>query len=325
MTAGPFFRTGRALLWGALGLVIFAGCRRAAQPAARSVPAAATVNGVAIPVSRVQIELDRLRRGSVEGPAQPEAATSARLPRAVLDALIDRTLVLQRARAAGVQASEAEVQRATDALADSVRKGGDTFGQQLLRDDQTQERLAEETRERIVAEKYVAEETRREAPSKAEVRAYYDTHRSDFEQPEMAHAQGITVRSADEAKSLLDQLRKGASFDQLARTHGITPDARSGGDLGWFPRGVMPKEFEAVAFSLPAGKISGVLQTPYGFTVLKALGRRAGKLRSFNEAKAEAERRAWAEKRTEAERQLLAQLRQQAEIRVDDQALAQVK
>jgi peptidyl-prolyl cis-trans isomerase C/foldase protein PrsA len=221
--------------------------------------------------------------------------------------------------------SEAEIQRATEGLSDSVQRAGSSFGQRLATDGQTPEQLHDEMRERLVAEKYVADQTRRELPSKAEVRAYYEQHKTDYEQPEMAHVQAITVASADEAKSLLDQLRKGASFDELARTHGTTPDARAGGDLGWFARGTMPKEFDDVAFSLPPGKLSGVLRTPYGFHVLKVLGRRPARKRPFEDVRADVERRAVADKQAEAERQLLAQLRKSAEIRVDEPVLAQVK
>jgi len=321
----PLHPGGRSALV-AVGLLLFpAACRRAAQQAPVLPPAAATVNGAAIPVSRVQVELDRMRRGTDNGEAKVSAQEVPKLARALLDALIDRAIVLQRAKAAGMSVSEAEVQRATDALADDARKGGAAWNEQLAQAGQSAEQLSDEMRERLLAARYVSEQTRAERASPAETRAYYDTHRAGFEDPEAVHCLQIALRAPDEAKSVLDQLRAGVAFDKLARQVGTSPDARAGGDLGWVAKGTMPKVFEDTCFSLAAGKISGVVQSSYGYHVFKSLGRRAARPKKFEEVKAQAERRATAEKRAQAERQLLHQLRSTAEVKINDPILAQVR
>lgn len=310
----------------ALGLFVFwQACRRAPPQAPAPPKAAAVVNGAPIPVVRVQAELDRMRRGGEEGDAKVEPQEIPKLARAVLDALIDRAVVLQRAKSSGMSVSEAEVQRATEALADDTRKSGAAWGEHLARAGLNPEQLSDETRERLLAEKYVAEQTRAERASAAETRAWYDTHRTDFEDPEAVHCLQIAVRTPEEAKSVLDQLRAGAPFDKLARQAGTSPDARNGGDLGWFSKGTMPKVFDDTCFSLGNTKISGVIASPYGYHVFKAMGRRAPRTRKFEDVKAEAERRATSEKRAQAERQLLQQLRSGAEIKIDDSVLAVVR
>jgi peptidyl-prolyl cis-trans isomerase C len=299
-------------------------CRRAAPPAPPPPLAAAVVNGAPIPVTRVQSELDRMRLGSAEGEAKVAPQDVPKLARAIVDALVDRTIVLQRAKAAGMAVSEAEVQRATEALADDTRKGGAAWGEQLARAGLNPEQLSDDTRERLLAEKYVAEQTRAERASAAEVRAYYDTHRSEFEEPEAVHCLQISVRTPEEAKSVLDQLRAGVPFDKLARQVGTSPDARNGGDLGWFSKGTMPKVFDDTCFSLGNNKISGVVASPYGYHVFKVLGRRGPRTLKFEAVKAEVERRATAEKRVQAERLLLQQLRSAAQIKIDETTLALV-
>jgi peptidyl-prolyl cis-trans isomerase C len=313
----------------ALGILALAqACRPAAPPAPPPPRAAAVVNGTAIPVTRVQVEIDRMRKAGDEDEGKGEAKVAPqdlpKLARAVLDALIDRTVVVQRAKTSGMSVSEAEVQRATDALADDARKSGTSWGEHLARAGLNPEQLSDETRERLLAEKYVAEQTRAERASAAETRAWYDTHKAEFEDPEAVHCLQIAVRTLEEAKSVLDQLRAGAAFDKVARQVGISPDARNGGDLGWFSKGTMPKVFDDTCFSLGNGKLSGVVASPYGFHVFKVLGRRAPRTRKFEEVKAEVERRATAEKRAQAERQLLQQLRAGAEIKIDDSAVALV-
>jgi len=304
-------------------LLCFLGCKRAPTEQPKPLPAAAVVNGAPIPLTQLQRELDRVRRGE-EGDAKVAPQEIPKLARALLEGLIDRTIVLQRAKLAGVQVSEAEVQRATEALAEESRKGGAAFNDQLRKAGQTQEALADEMRERLLAAKYVAEQTAKERASPAEARAWFDTHRAEFEDPAQVHCLQLVVRTLEEAKSALDQLRAGASFDKLARQMSTSPDGRNGGDLGWFAKGTMPKVFDDTCFSLGSGKISGVVSSPYGFHVFKVLGKRPAKARSFKEVQAEAERRATAEKRAQAERQLMDQLRSSAEVKIDDSALALV-
>jgi parvulin-like peptidyl-prolyl isomerase len=322
---GRAYRGGLSAL-AALGLLVFfPACRRAPEPAAPAPRAAALVNGVPIPLSRVQAELDRMRQGSEDTAAKIAPQEIPRLARALLDALIDRAIVLQRAKASGFSVSEAEVQRATDVLAEDARKGGAAWGDQLARAGLNPEQLSDDTRERLLAEKYVADQTRAERASPAEIRAYYDTHKALFEEPEAVHCLQIALRTPEEAKSVLDQLRAGTPFDKVARQAGTTPDARNGGDLGWFSKGTMPKVFDDTCFSLQTGKLSGVVASPYGYHVFKVLGRRAPRTRKFEEVKAEAERQATAEKRVQAERQLLQQLRSAAQVKIDDGALALLK
>jgi peptidyl-prolyl cis-trans isomerase C len=297
------YRRGRSAI-AALGLFVFSACRRAPPPAPVVPPAAAVVDGVPIPVARLQVELDRLRQSGGEAPAQVTSQDVPKFARALLDGLVDRALVLERARAAGLSVSDAELQRATESLA-----GSDP----------------EEMRERLLAEKYVAEQTKKEIASTAETRAWYDTHRAQFEEPESVHCLQIALHTPEEAKSALDQLRKGAAFDQLAQKLSISPDGKLGGDLGWFARGRMPKAFDEACFSLGNGKISGVVASPYGFHVFKLLGRRSARVRKFEDVRRDAELRATVEKRARAERALLAQLRAGAEIKVDASTLALLK
>lgn len=307
----------------ALGLFAVAGfgCKRKAPAPPPPPPAAAMVNGAPIPVSALQAEIDRVRRDE-DKDAKVAPQDLPKLARALLDELIVRTIVLQRAKAAGFSVSEAEVQRATDALADDARKGGAAWNEQLARAGQNQEKLADEMREHLLAIKYVADQTSKERASAPEARAYYDAHKADFSDPESVHCLQIVTRTPDEAKSVLDQLRAGASFDKLARQVSTSPDGRNGGDLGWFPKGTMPKVFDDACFSLGTGKISGVVQSPYGYHVFKLIGRRPARVRAFNDVKTEVERRATAEKRAQAERELMKQLRGSAEVKVNESSFA---
>ena len=82
-------------------------------------------------------------------------------------------------------------------------------------------------------------------------------------------ASHILVQSEDEAKTLKTMLDEGEDFAILARQYSKCPSKAMGGDLGYFRRGQMVKEFETAAFNLPKGQISEPVQTQFGWHIIK--------------------------------------------------------
>ena len=88
------------------------------------------------------------------------------------------------------------------------------------------------------------------------------------------HALHILVKTEEEAKGLLEEIKNGATFEKLAEMKSMCPSGKRGGDLGWFGRGMMVKEFEDAAFSLEAGKVSEPVKTQFGWHLIKVLEKR---------------------------------------------------
>ena len=83
----------------------------------------------------------------------------------------------------------------------------------------------------------------------------------------------ILVQKQSEAIAILDRIRQGEKFGKLAKELSIdSGSAKRDGNLGYFGRGKMVKEFETAAFSLEVGKISEPVKTQYGYHIIKRLG-----------------------------------------------------
>lgn len=118
-------------------------------------------------------------------------------------------------------------------------------------------------------------------PKPKEVAALYAKGRDGFWAPEMIHAAHVVCNVDEthaEADALLKiqvaggELSRGVAFGVVADTHSDCPG--QGGDLGWFPRGHMVPEFEAVVFEMRVGETSPVFRSPFGFHIARVLGRR---------------------------------------------------
>lgn len=83
------------------------------------------------------------------------------------------------------------------------------------------------------------------------------------------HAKHILVKSEEEANSILFDLKHGISFEDIAKARSLCPSKNKGGDLGWFGRNQMVKEFETAAFALNPGELSKPIKTQFGWHIIK--------------------------------------------------------
>ena len=117
--------------------------------------------------------------------------------------------------------------------------------------------------------------------SPQEIEAYYQNNQEKFGQPKRIKVRHILVKgdprdpkalaeAKQKAESIREEASKGKDFGQLAKQHSEDPGTKDkGGDLGYIARGQVVPEFESAAFSLPVGGISPVVQTPYGFHIIR--------------------------------------------------------
>ncbi len=145
---------------------------------------------------------------------------------------------------------------------------------------------AVKTRLDYVQREYLAREYfRRKAASIApipeeELQKYYKEHISEFKPPEEIKARHILVKTEAQANKVLEELKAGKDFAELAKKVSIDPAAEKGGKLelmdgrDWLPKGSFEKSFEYVLFKIPKGQIGGPVKTQFGWHVLKVDDRR---------------------------------------------------
>jgi len=90
--------------------------------------------------------------------------------------------------------------------------------------------------------------------------------------PDKVHCAHILVKNEKEANVILERLKKGEKFANIAKEVSLCPSGKNGGDLGTFSRGKMVREFEKAAFILQKGQISPIVKTKFGYHIIKRLG-----------------------------------------------------
>jgi len=261
-------------------------------------------------------EFDRLFAASLLPDQQLKAEERADLQRSFLVQLIDRELIAREARERNIVVTPAEVDAA-------VREHYDDYPgeglQAMLRErGMTLDSWREELRQNLVMEKLLREVVyARVVVAEEEVAAYYEEHRADFDRPEQVRARQIMVTDEAQGKQVLGLLRQGEDFTEVARQYSQSPDARQGGDLGFFGRGQMPGEFDAVVFDLPVGRLSKLVKSDYGYHIFLVEEIRPAARLSQKEAEREIRRVLEAGKQEEAYQNWLQELRSRASIEVN--------
>ncbi len=220
-----------------------------------------------------------------------------------LTAVITRGLVEAEAERLGVvitgEETEAEFQKQYQAMLDTYGMTEQDLVDYFAIYGGTLEEFKEEGRASVTEQLlYAAVQQAVVGPielSEDELRAYFEEHKADYSTEEQIEASHILVATAEEAQAILDELARGADFAELARTRSTdTGSAAQGGALGWFGRGVMAPEFEEAAFTLEVGETSGIVQTDFGFHIIRVTDRRAASEPEFEEVadrvRADAER-----------------------------------
>ena len=246
----------------------------------------ATVNGNVITRSEVDDERDKLLQ-QFEGRFPPEqmAQIQPKLWQQALDNLINFKLLLEEAGKANIQPDQKAVDDQMTQI--SARfPSPDKFQEQLAAIGMSEEKLRNEIKQNLTINELLQNQTDDVSDVKEEdVADFYKNNPENFKTAEKVQASHILIKvdqeegaAAREQKrrkieELSDKIKNGADFAQLARENSDCPSKERGGDLGMFERGRMVKEFEDTAFKLKVGEVSDVVETQFGYHLIKLTDR----------------------------------------------------
>lgn len=206
------------------------------------------------------------------------------MERAFLAQMIDRELALSEADRLGIVITLPEIEAAITETRSEYPEG--TFESALRERGTNLKEWSEGLRRNLLMEKIIAQTVYSKIfVSDEEIQTYFKENRAEYDRPDQVRARQLVVASEEEGKKVLGMLRQGDPFAEVARQFSMSPDAEKGGDLGFFGRGEMPAEFDAVVFKLTPGRLSDLIKSEYGYHVFLVEEKRKAHQLSLDEAR----------------------------------------
>jgi len=238
----------------------------------------------------------------------------------LVERIIDHYLIMEYGKEEGISTSEVELE---SALKDIKREYTENaFQDVLLRGYVDFEQWKNQLREQLLVKKIIRKVTESIAlPSYQDIKGYFEANQDEFRSPQMLRFRQIVTRTKEESENLLKRLHNGEDMSELARKYSIGPEAENGGEVDWVARSHLDKSMEKGLFSVPQGKISPVIETPYGYHIFKMLSVWSGGGKALPEVISEIESRLHSQKCEVFCKNWLKELRSHFEVRVDQDLL----
>ncbi|NOY40008.1 MAG: hypothetical protein GXO95_07245 [Nitrospirae bacterium] len=150
---------------------------------------------------------------------------------------------------------------------------------------------------------------------------YYLKHREEFARPERFRIQQITVKTMDEARSLLSSLKEGTDFSWLARNKSIDAAGPKGGEVGWLTMQKLPVPEREIVATLKTGETSPIVKVDSFYRIIRLQGKIDGEVRNFEEVRDAVYKAYFKEEFNALRDEFVAQLRAKAQIKIDDEAI----
>jgi peptidyl-prolyl cis-trans isomerase C len=241
----------------------------------------ATVNGVAISQKNVDIEFNRIRLQAA-GRQQPiDPSQVSALKNQIVETLINRELLYQDSQAKGITVAISEVDAQLEKIKQRISPAK-SFAETISEIGISEKEFKNEISKAIMINKVLdATIYQKVSISEKEMKIFYDNNPQFFKKPEQVKASHILItansQSTDEQKQqalkkieeIRDKLNQGGDFAELAKQFSECPSGKNGGDLGTFEKNKMVKAFSDAAFSLEPGEISDIVETQFGYHIIK--------------------------------------------------------
>jgi len=282
--------------------------------------AVAKVNGVEIPAEAFYAERDKITARGTKIP--PDRL--ARIEQNILKRLIEKELIDQAVKAAGVEVPAADIEAGFEEYKKRFQSE-EQFENYLKHGRVTKESIEERIQDRRALE-LLLEKQGEMAVDDAAAKEFYEKNERFYTEKAGVRASHILIKLAqnaskeDEAKAMekvkkaQEMLKGGEDFGEVAKKMSEGPTAPKGGDLGFFGEGRMVKEFQDAAFAMKVNDVSEPVRTRFGFHIIKVTDKREDRKKSFDEVKDQIVKSLKNKKFFTERRKLLADLEKKAKV-----------
>ena len=297
----------------ALWVAAFPACEFFDRPAER----------VVLSVGSRKVTPEELKAQRKRMALEPEGTGKERLD-FILERVVDHYLVLEYGKQQGLSVSDEELENAVREIKrDYAEKD---FQELLLKGYIEYGEWKEGLREQLLIKRITAKASAAVPQiSVAEIKAYYDSHPEEFRRPAMVRFRQIVTRSKEEADNLQKRLAQGGDMASTVAQSSKVPASAGSLEPGWFAKGDLDESIEKVVFALPVGKVSGVVETPYGFHIFEVMGRKPEGVRSLYEAMTDIEIKLRSERLEGAYAEWLQLLRKTIPVSINQELLKEME
>ncbi len=258
---------------------------------------AARVNGVDIPITKFDSQVQTVIQQYASQGVVLQDNDMAQVRSKVIDNLVGQELLFQDAVKKGMSVSDEEISSQMEAIKKQF-KDDQEYENALNSQGITEEFLKEDLKMNLLLNKYIEQTFKPQVKvTDEDDAAFYGQNPQYFSQSEQIRASHILIQvkeDADDAakaearkkiETVQKRLSNGEEFSDLAREVSEGPSSTNGGDLGFFGRGQMVKPFEDAAFALKKGQISGIVETQFGYHLIKLTDKKEAGLVPYEKVK----------------------------------------
>jgi len=259
---------------------------------------AAEVNDQPIYLSDLTRQMNMLTGGRIN---RQDRTSYIMIREQVLNSLINEELLHQSGMKAKLEPTDEELN--TEMGKVKSKQTPDQFQQALKAFGLTEEKLLLLIKRNLTIRNFIEKQIQPLAKpvTDKDVSDYYEANKDKYVEPEQARARHILVKVSPDAKDeqkaaakekiqgILEKAKNGGDFAELAKENSDCPSSQQGGDLGFFTRGQMVKSFEDATFALQPGGISDIVETEFGYHIIKLEEKKPGKQLTLEEVKSKIE------------------------------------
>jgi peptidyl-prolyl cis-trans isomerase C len=275
--------------------------KAAAQKQTVNKAKAAVVNGSPLYKEDYDNTISQIeKRLSMQG-NEVDKTKLAELKKQVLENMIDTELLYQESKKEKIKIDEEKFTAQWSEIKEKMEKDKN-FKDTLKKMNVTESELKERIRNKMLIQQLIDDKfVQKTKISDDEIKTFYEGNKESFKSPEQVQASHILIKiedPADEKKKqearkkiedIQKQIKAGGDFAELAKKYSQCPSNAKGGDLGLFSRGKMVKPFEDAAFALKKGEVSDIVETSFGYHIIKVTDKKAESMMSLEKVKPQIE------------------------------------